>query len=412
LDVNGIGNFASNVQAKGFVGYRIDNGVGLEVNGGDLGNGTFIAKFNNYSNVTKVAITGSGNVGIGTISPTSGYMLDVVGSILSRVASGNTSFVVQTNNANGALNAIAGTGLELATDGTNQNIVFRTGSSEKMRITSGGNIGIGTSSPTIYGGGMEISRASQAALRVSSTGGTSPGGIEIGYESSVGGFIQTVQAGGQITFYTGNASTTAMRITSAGNIGIGTTSPNLTTGNRTTVDINGISNSLLVFSNGGSYKGYIYNGGVDMDYTSVNQALFGAGTNVLINTAGVERMRITSGGSVGIGYTAPGTKLQVNGAISSYNGEALLQNNTWTTVATFSNDDIMSGTFTYYVAGTNNSLICSFIKNWNGGSSQLYIGNTLASNGSVAIRVSGNSIQILQAFGVALYGYWTMQRIM
>jgi hypothetical protein len=84
-----------------------------------------------------------GNVLIGTTTD-AGYKLSVAGDILASAASGNRSVVLTTNNANAALNVIAGAGAELATDGTNQNISFRTGAASRMYITSGGNVGIGT----------------------------------------------------------------------------------------------------------------------------------------------------------------------------------------------------------------------------------------------------------------------------
>jgi hypothetical protein len=69
-----VGNVYAN---GGFIGYRIDGGTGIEVNGGDLGPGSFIAKFNDYNNTSKVVINGSGNVGIGTTTPN--VKLEVVG---------------------------------------------------------------------------------------------------------------------------------------------------------------------------------------------------------------------------------------------------------------------------------------------------------------------------------------------
>ena len=183
---------------------------------------------------------------------------------------------------------------------------------DRLTIKGNGNVGIGTTTPTTYGlsgthfevfGGSNYSFIHNNTTTVKSFLASSESGLNTA--------LFTFSAH-PLLFGTGN--TERMRITSGGNVGIGTTTPNLTSTNRTTVDINGVNQSLLAFSNGGTFKGYIYNGGVDMDYSSVNQALFGAGTNVIINTAGVERMRITSGGNVLIGTaTDNGAKLQVNG---------------------------------------------------------------------------------------------------
>jgi hypothetical protein len=121
-------------------------------------------------------------------------------------------------------NLVAGSGTDYSIGIFSEGEIFlASGGSATKRVvlTSGGNVGIGTTSPTIFGGGLEVSRAGQAGVRVSSTG-SGGGGIEIGNANSTGGYLQTVQTGGQISFYTGNADTLAMRMTSGGNVLIGT----------------------------------------------------------------------------------------------------------------------------------------------------------------------------------------------
>jgi hypothetical protein len=144
---------------------------------------------------------------------------------------------------------------------------------------------------------------------------------------------------GYLSFLTNNNTTYVerMRITSAGNVGIGTTSPNLTATNRTTVDINGTTESLLAFSNGGTSRGYIYHTATDniiwaegarnMQFGIAGAGFMGFGTN---NT---ERMRITSGGNVMIGTTTSNSyKFTVNGIVAALGSECslLFQNRTST----------------------------------------------------------------------------------
>ena len=114
---------------------------------------------------------------------------------------------------------------------------------------------------------------------------------------------------GDLALGTGDART--FYIKNGGNVGIGTDSPLNVTTNRTSVTINGTSTSILSFGSGGVGKAYIFNDGTNLETYSAGALIY--------NTAGTERMRITSGGNVGIGTTTPGSKLQI-GTMASYTG--------------------------------------------------------------------------------------------
>jgi len=168
--------------------------------------------------VESMRINSAGNVGIGTISP--GYRLDVRGgnARIAANASGASDGVLYFGNA--ATNYIFGG------DGNNY-MTFGVNNTERMRIDSSGNVGIGIA-PTSYAGGsnrtLQIynSASANAELRISnSTTGTG---------ASVGALIQ--QAGNDM--YVWNASNSFMsfgtnateraRIDTSGNLLVGTQS--------------------------------------------------------------------------------------------------------------------------------------------------------------------------------------------
>ena len=203
----------------------------------------------------------AGNVGIGTTAPSS--RLHVVGDILASASSGNRSVVLTTNNANAALNTIAGTGAELATDGTNQNIAFRTGASTRMYIKSDGNVGIGTTAPgtklDVAGDAKFGGTSNYNSITINNNSNTGGGGIIIqrsgvnnAYIGALGWYQGTSNSGAvigtdnssyPIVFYT---NVERMRITGSGNVLIGTT-----TDSGIKLDVNGNGR----FSGGAVYLG-------------------------------------------------------------------------------------------------------------------------------------------------------------
>jgi hypothetical protein len=120
----------------------------------------------------------------------------------------------------------------------------------------------------------------------------------------------TSDTSGELQIQTNNGATTAMTLTTGGNVGIGTSSP--TAYGSTTLSLNSASASAyfdLWFA--GSRKGYHYS------TSSTYNISTASATALVLETVGSERMRITSAGLVGINTASPTTALQVNGTITA-----------------------------------------------------------------------------------------------
>ncbi len=194
--------------------------------------------------------------------------------------------------------------------------------SERMRIDSSGNVGIGTTSPA---GKLAIKDGNVYIDRDTTSGNYAFGFYRSGAERGRLGFDYSsstlnLQADGQMTFLT-LGENERMRIDSSGNVGIGTTSPSSyleveTSGSSGSDDIAIFSRStgeVLKISReaGNAVLNASLNLTLSADYDNNNT---GSGSNVIFKTDATERMRINSSGNVGINYTNPQQKLEVSGA--------------------------------------------------------------------------------------------------
>ena len=207
-------------------------------------------------------------------------------------------------------------------------------------FTSNGNVGVGTTTPSLYGSGMEIKTGGQSALRLSST--TAGGGaIEIGADGAQG-YIQNVTIGDSTRFYVSNSSdadTLAMSIKSDGSVGIGESNPSYTLDVRGTVRLgNTEGNNNVIRMGVGTNAVYMgaanintINVGYDEDNDDYNLHLNYRGyqsgntryRSLVINdgkTGQIARF-VGSTGRFGIGVNEPLVKFHVA-------GQSIIANNT------------------------------------------------------------------------------------
>jgi hypothetical protein len=273
-------------------------------------------------------------VGIGTTSPQALlHVQDTLGSPQIKInnegtGSGIASLMFHGGGTGNPTSIIQSGGA----DSGNVGIIFKHGNNgsetERMRIDSSGNVGIGTSSPdeklVVKGGIYSANQSGGMALQMGDTSGSHwQSSFKIKSDGS-GNVRTTLDAS---TGAIGGQSQEVISINTAGKVGIGTTSPDsimhlsANTGatltlesTDTAITANEVIGEIDFYSNDASGIGAASRGSISL----IAQDAAGAGSMLFktsnASTASEERMRIDSTGNVGIGTDSPACHLNVSGS--------------------------------------------------------------------------------------------------
>jgi hypothetical protein len=260
--------------------------------------------------VGRLFVDGSGNVGVGTSPGAQGAQLDIL-------SSGFSNLRVRSSAANSATINLTNSARNYSFNTNSGNFYIRDESvvAERLRITSAGLVGIGTSSPAQL---LDVSSTSNAVARINSGAANTTGIILSRGGTEVVRIAST--ATDVLTISNGSAVTPRLTIDSSGRLGIGTTSPSerleisgnfkQSNGTQGLQIINTTVPYIQAFTSGGNNPLQI--NGQDLRFFTGSS--FGAEA---------ERARIDSSGRLLVGTstaldTSAGRQLQVSDANGAY----------------------------------------------------------------------------------------------
>lgn len=238
-----------------------------------------------------LVLNSSGNLGIGTASPA---------ERLHIFKSTYPIFKIESTSYNSTMGIDTGNGNLVITNASNAGLVFSTNNTERMRLDSSGNLGVGTSTPggriSASGGYIRCDLGSAGTSLI--LNGT---GSNFQVDHSVSGYATLLNSGGGLAF-SANGSERA-RIDTSGNFSVGNTAAAYVqlqpAGNVRGVHANGAGGDTVIGAITGVSNGY------QISVTTGN-----AQTYKWFN-GGTQSMTLDASGNLGIGIATPVTKLHL-----------------------------------------------------------------------------------------------------